>query len=180
MKAFEQTMFAAADLHGLATLLTGSRKMAADVAAQAIDSARDESSFFSNWMSAWSRRLVIARALTAVREELGASALRTGLRSENRSAVPPRSWMLDRQTTKSDLESALLSIDLFPRAAVLLLLFEGVPLQDAALLLDAEPGLVRKGQAAGVVELTVALARMQGWQPNEAGSNHLQREFQHV
>ena len=56
--------------------------------------------------------------------------------------------------TKSDLERALLSIDLFPRAAVLLLLFEGVPLQDAAVLLDAEPDLVRKGQAAGVVELT--------------------------
>lgn len=173
-------MFAAMDLHWLATLLTGSREVAADVAVQAIESARGETSFFSNWMSAWSRKLVIARALTAVRDELGASARRTGLRSENGSVVPPRSWMLDRQTTKSDLEGALLSIDLFPRAAVLLLLFEGVPLQDAALLLDAEPGLVRKGQAAGVVELTGALARMQGWQPNEAGSNHSPSEVQHV
>ena len=180
MKAFDQTMFAAMDLHWLATLLTGSREVAADVAVQAIESARDETSFFSNWMSAWSRRLVIARALTAIREELGASARRTELRSEKGSAIPPRSWMLARQTTKSDLERALLSIDLFPRAAVLLLLFEGVPLQDAAVLLDAEPGLVRKGQAAGVVELTSALARIQGWQLKNGRSNQLQSEFQHA
>jgi len=170
----------AADLYWLATLLTGSREMAVDVTVHAIDSAGDETSFFSNWISRWARRLVIAKALTAVRDELGASARRTALRSENSAAVPPRSWMLDRQTTKSDLEGALLSIDLFPRAAVLLLLFEGVPLQDAAVLLDAEPGLVRKGQAAGVVELTSALARIQGWQLKNGRSNQLQSEFQHA
>jgi hypothetical protein len=64
----------AADLHWLATLLTGSREIAVDVTVHAIDSGGGENSFFSNWISAWSRRLVIARALTAVREELGVSA----------------------------------------------------------------------------------------------------------
>ena len=70
--------------------------------------------------------------------------------------------MLDPGTTKSDLERALLSIDVFPRAAVLLLIFERVPLRDVAILLDAEPDLVRKAQASGVRELTINLARMQG------------------
>ena len=131
-------------------------------------------------MLAWARRLVIAKALTAVRKELAASARRTALRGEKHSALPPRSWMLDEGTTKSDLERALLSMDLFPRAAVLLLLFEGVPLVDAAVLLDAEPDLVRKGQAAGVVELTINLARMQGWQSEETNANQFPREFQHA
>jgi hypothetical protein len=102
------------------------------------------------------------------------------MRTDNGPAVPPLPWMLDGQTTKSNLEGALLSIDLFPRAAVLLLLFEGVPLQDAAVLLDEEPSLVRKGQAAGVVKLTSSLARIQGWQPKKDGSNQSQSEFQHA
>jgi hypothetical protein len=55
-----------------------------------------------------------------------------------------------------------------------------VPLADAAVLLDAEPDLVRKGQAAGVVELTMNLARMKGWRPKETNSNQLTGEFQHA
>ncbi len=180
MKAFEQTRLRAADLHWLATLLTGCPETAVDVTVQVIDSAGDEKGFFSNWMAAWARRLVIAKALAAVGKELAASACRTALGGEKHSALPPRSWVLEEGTTKSDLERALLSVDLFPRAAVLLLLFEGVPLADAAVLLDAEPDLVRKGQAAGVVELTMNLARMKGWRPKETNSNQLTGEFKHA
>ena len=136
----------AVDLHWLATVLTGCPETAVDVTVQVTDSAGDEKVFFSNWMSAWARRLVIAKALAAVARELAASACRTALKGEEHSALPPRSWVLDEGTTKSDLEHALLSMDLFPRAAVLLLLFEGVPLEDAAVLLDAEPQLVRKAR----------------------------------
>ena len=171
LKAFEQTKLDAANLHWLATLLTGCPKTAVDVTVQVIDSSGDEKVFFSNWMLAWARRLVIAKALSSVRTELAASACRTALKGEEHSALPPRSWVLDEGTTKSDLEHALFSMDLFPRAAVLLLLFEGVPLEDAAVLLDAEPELVRKGQADGVVQLTMNLARMKGWRPKEINSN---------
>ncbi len=180
MKAFEQTRLRAADLHWLATLLTGCPETAVDVTVQVIDSAGDEKGFFSNWMSAWARRLVIAKALAAVGKELAASACRTALGGEKHSALPPRSWVLEEGTTKSDLERALLSVDVFPRAAVLLLLFEGVPLVDAAVLLDAEPDLIRKGQAVGMVELTSKLARMQGWQPADLQSNQTAEEFQYV
>jgi hypothetical protein len=151
METLEQAMQGAADLHWLATLLTGCSEIAIDVTRQAIA------------IGAGTRRLVIAKALTAVREDLAASARRTGLRRTDRSALPARSWALAEDTTKSDLERALLSIDMFPRAAVLLLVFEAVPLKDAAILLAAHPDLVRKAQVAGVRKLTINLARMQGW-----------------
>jgi hypothetical protein len=180
MKTWVQAKQNAVNLHWLATLLTGSGEIAADVTVEAIAASDDPDAVFSAWMRAWSRRLVIARALTIVREDLAASARRMALRRTEKSALPPRSWVLDPGTTKSDLERALLSIDAFPRASVLLLVFERVPLRDAAILLDAEPDLVCKAQAAGVRELTINLARMQGWKPTAANSNQLTNEWDHA
>lgn len=180
MKTWVQAKQNAVNLHWLATLLTGSGEIADDVTVEAIAASDDPDAVFSAWMRAWSRRLVIARALTTVREDLAASARRMALRRTEKSALPPRSWVLDPGTTKSDLERALLSIDAFPRASVLLLVFERVPLRDAAILLDAEPDLVRKAQAAGVRELTINLARMQGWKPAAANSNQLTNEWDHA
>ena len=113
---------------------------------------------------------MIARALAAVREDLTTSARQTALRHTEKSEFPPPSWVLDAGTTKSDLERALLSIDLFPRAAVLLLVFERVPLKDAAILLDSEADLVKQAVAAGVRDLTINLARTQGWKAASAAT----------
>ena len=161
--ALPQTEQNVADLHWLAALLTGSHEVAADVTLQAIAPADGADPFFVTWMHAWARRLVIAKALMAVRGELAESARRTALRRTESSPLPPRTWSLGRETSKSDLERALLAIDLFPRAAVLLLAYEHVPLQDAATLLDAEPDLVRTALAAGLRDLTINLARAHGW-----------------
>jgi DNA-directed RNA polymerase specialized sigma24 family protein len=177
MKTWKQN---AVNLHWLATLLTGSGEIAAGVTVEAIAASDDPDAVFSAWIRAWSRRLVIARALTTVREDLAASARRMALRRFEESALPPPSWVLDPGTTKSDLERALLSIDVFPRAAVLLLVFERVPLRDAAILLDAEPDLVRKAQAAGVRELTINLARMQGWKSAANNSRNFTNEWDHA
>lgn len=167
-------------LHWLVTLLTGCEDIATDVTVEAIAASDDPDAVFSAWMCAWSRRLVIARVLTTVREDLAASARRVAWRGTEKSLLPPPSWVLDPGTTKSDLERALLSIDAFPRAAVLLLIFERVSLRDAATLLDAEPDLVRQAQAAGVRELTINLARMQGWKSAAANSNQLTNEWDHA
>jgi hypothetical protein len=70
----------------------------------------------------------------------------------------PRNWSLSPDTTKADLERALLAIEVFPRAALLLLVFEGVRIADAATLLDAGPDLLKKAQTIGLRELTVNLA----------------------
>jgi DNA-directed RNA polymerase specialized sigma24 family protein len=175
----DRTVQAAADLQWLATLLTGSHDVAADATIEAIASSGDRNAFFSTWMRAWSRRMVIARALAAVREDLAASARRMELGRSEDSAFPP-SWALDRGTTKSDLEHALLRIDLFPRAALLLLVYERVPLNDATILLDSEPALVRKALAQGARDLTMNLARMQGWNSIPATSNPGDMEWRYV
>jgi hypothetical protein len=178
MKTLKQVTHSAADLHWLAFLLTGRREIASNVTAQATDLTDSGNYVFSKWMVSWSRRLVIARALAAVRKDLTTSARRTALRHAEDSELPPQAWVLDAGTTKSDLERALLPIDLFPRAAVLLLVFERVPLKDAAILLDSEADLVKQAMAAGVRDLTINLARIQGWRA--AAGSATTSETQHA
>jgi DNA-directed RNA polymerase specialized sigma24 family protein len=62
------------------------------------------------------------------------------------------------QMTTPELERALLAIDLFPRCALLLTVFEKLSLDDAALLLNADRALVRKAQSQALLELTGAVA----------------------
>ena len=167
MGTLEHTQDNVADLHWLATVLTGRRETADDVIFQALSSVEEA---FPLGMNALSRRIFIAQALAPVRKDLAASARRTVWRRTEKASMPPRSWTLDGETTRSELERALLPIDVFPRAAVLLLLFERVPLSETAILLDAKPDLVRTALAVGALELTVNLARLQGWQPVAIGS----------
>jgi len=147
----------AADLYWIAFLLTGRHDVSIDIAADVAASEDEGASFFTDWMRGWRRRLVIAKALGAVHDELVDSARRTEIAQVGSSATPSK-WSLGPNTTKADLERALLAIDLFPRAALLLLVFEGVRMADAATLLDAKPDLVKKAQAIGLSELTANLA----------------------
>ena len=147
-----------ADLYWLAFLLTGRQDLSIEIASDTVVSADDTSPFFADWMRGWQRRLVIGRALTAIHHELADSARRTQLARITGSDAPPRNWSLNSDTTKADLEQALLGIDPFPRAALLLLVFEGIRMADAAVLLDADPALIRKAQAIGLREFTAHLA----------------------
>jgi DNA-directed RNA polymerase specialized sigma24 family protein len=147
-----------ADLHWLAYLLTGQRDLSIEIAVDAIRPQTGEEQFFPEWMRAWSRRIVIAKALAATRAELADSARRTGLAGVDRSAPAPRNWSLRPDMTKARLEEALLEIDIFPRAAVVLSIFEGIGIADAAIILDADATLVRKAQAIGLRELVRNLA----------------------
>ena len=101
-------------------------------------------------------------------------------RESREFALPPRNWVLDRHTTKVQLERALLAIDTFPRCAVLLSFFEGMSLDDAATLLDADRTLVRKAQLTGLRELTRNLARMQGWTSTDSQGYVVESEMQHA
>jgi hypothetical protein len=147
------------DLYWLATLLTGCRETAENVTV-AVRASRTPSS-----PRGCRGRVVIANALAVVREDLARSVRRTALRRAEMSEIPPRSWVLDREITKRDLERALLSIDLFPRVVVLPLACERVPMKDAEVLLGTRPELIRIAMAAGLRDLTVNLARTQGWKP---------------
>jgi hypothetical protein len=147
---------AAVDLFWLAFLLTGRPDISIDIAADAVASEDYANPFFADWMRGWQRRLVIAKALTAIHDELADSARRTEIASG--SSGMPRNWSLGPDTTKADLERALLAIDLFPRATLLLLVFEGLRIADVVPLLDADPDLLKRAQAIGLRELTANLA----------------------
>jgi len=180
MQTIKQANDHAADLHWLAFILTGNREQSVDVTLDALDFQGGASPFFSTWMLGWSRRVVIAKALAAIRHELAASARRTAFDRARDSALPPQNWVLDPHTTKVQLERALLAIDAFPRCALLLTVFEGMPLEDAATLLDAGRDLVRKAVTAGLRELTRNLARMHGWTSTAAKSYVITSEMQHA
>jgi DNA-directed RNA polymerase specialized sigma24 family protein len=158
MPALEQKNRQVANLYWLAFLLTGARDESADLAVEAVDSP-ENNAFFSSWMLAWSRRVVISKALSAIRQELAASAKRIALARSPRCAPSlPRSWSLSPAAGKLELERALLAIDAFPRCALLLMLFEGLSLDDATVLLDVDRDLVRKAQIFALEELTRNLA----------------------
>jgi DNA-directed RNA polymerase specialized sigma24 family protein len=164
----------AADLWWLAFLLTGRQDLSIEIASDAAVSAADYASpFFADWMRGWQRRLVIGRALTAIHDELTESARLTQIARVHglagNSAALKRNWSLSPDTTQADLQEALLSIDLFPRAALLLLVFEGIRMADAVILLDADPALIRKAQAIGLRELTANLAD-KNWPKEQRGN----------
>jgi DNA-directed RNA polymerase specialized sigma24 family protein len=164
----------AADLWWLAFLLTGRQDLSIEIASDAAVSAADYASpFFADGMRGWQRRLVIGRALTAIHDELTESARLTQIARVHGlaggSAALKRNWSLSPDTTQADLKEALLSIDLFPRAALLLLVFEGIRMADAVILLDADPALIRKAQAIGLHELTANLAD-KNWPKEQRGN----------
>jgi len=180
MQTLTQTNEHAADLHWLAFILTGNREQSIDVTLDTLNFQGGANPFFSNWMLGWSRRVVIAKALGVIRDKLAASASSTASKRVQKSALPPRTWVLDRHTTKVRLERALLAIDVFPRCALLLSVFERMSLEDAAVVLDADQSVVRKGQMIGLWELTRNLARMQGWTSTATEGYVVTSEMQHA
>jgi DNA-directed RNA polymerase specialized sigma24 family protein len=155
----------AARLYRIAFLLTGDRARSVEVTLEAIDFDDGTNSFFSSWLLAWSQRLVIAKALAGIRQELTESARRTASVRIEKIAFPSRNPVLDADAdlTEGQFQSALLEIDLFPRCALVLTTFEGMSEEDAAILLNGDRGLVRKARIVGLQELTRNLARMRGW-----------------
>jgi len=164
----------------LAFLLTGNPGLSVDVTLEAVASQDDANPFFSAWMLAWSRRVFIAKALAGIRSELARSARRTASRRADRVALPPRNWTLDQDTTEVQLESALLAIDVFPRCALLLSVFERMSLEDVGILLNSERDLVRTAQMIGFLELTRNLARLRGWTSAATKPSVVTSEMQHV
>lgn len=152
------------ELLWLAYLLTGDRATSVEAVASAMDMDDAGNPFFRNWMVSWSRKLVIAKALNVVESAMAESVERTQRRNCPRPAgMPGRNWRLDPAADKADLERALLAIDLFPRCAVLLTIFEKVSEEDAATLLNADRQLLRTAKAIGLAELTWNLAQPR-WQ----------------
>src|SRR5882672_10983671 len=118
MRILEQANQHAADLHWLAFLLTGRREPSGEMAAETVPSQDYASPQFSTWMLAWARRIVISKALSAIREELQASAQRTNSKRISKPALPNGNWALDQSPRIVPPERALLAIDSFPRVVI--------------------------------------------------------------
>jgi DNA-directed RNA polymerase specialized sigma24 family protein len=170
----------AADLYWLAYLLTGRREVSLDVAVEALEQAQSANPFFSSWMAAWSRKLVIAKALQAVQEELSESALHISRKGDRFYFSAPGKWTLPAGAGKVQLERALLAIEIFPRCALALSIFEGLSIEDVSILLNAEPNLVRSAQRVGLQELVVNLAATSAAKSGRGGLSVSLTEVQHA
>jgi hypothetical protein len=183
MRTREQLSKDVTDLYRLAFLITARRDLGIELAADALAFHQTPGPSFPDCITGSARVLVMAEALMAIGGELAASARRT----ESSPAEPrqplPTAWRLDPDTTSTELEQALLAIDVFPRCALLMTVYEGVSQDVAAILMDTSQELVRKAQILGLWELTRNLAKLQGWIPSvpaEAGSYAVTREVRYA
>jgi DNA-directed RNA polymerase specialized sigma24 family protein len=180
MQTLEQAGNYAVALYRLAFIVTGDRGRSLDATLEALESHDGASSSSPSSMPARLRRTVIAKALAGISGDLAASARRTASQNAEKTALPSHPWVLAADTTRVQIESALLAIDAFPRGALLLTVFEGVSVEDAAVLLNGDRDLVRKAQFIGLRQLTRNLAKIQGWTPAALRSSEPMREMQHA
>lgn len=115
-----------------------------------------------------------------IRDDLAASVRQTAAERPERANSHRGYRPVDCATTKRQLERAVRGIDVFPRCALVLSSFENVPIQDAVILLDAEPALIRKAQAIGVLQLNRNLAGHQNPRTIIAPAHVAKGEVQHV
>jgi hypothetical protein len=130
------------ELFSLAFLLTGDTERSVAAFDRALDHEEAENP----------RELVIGEALGTMRTELRTSRKRTAERAEE--AAGNAKLQRRPQIAREEFEEAVISIDAFPRCAMLLTIFEGMSIRAASALLHADEALIRVAQRIGIVELT--------------------------
>jgi DNA-directed RNA polymerase specialized sigma24 family protein len=144
-------------LYWLALLITGDADASVDLAAEAMAFQNHNSDLFSGPTPAGARRLLIGGALSTIRRDLAASARCVAKRRWKDPDFAAASGNLAREMTKADLEHVLLAMDILPRCALLLCVFEGLSQSEVAELTDIEPSLIAEAQAIGLCDLTRAM-----------------------
>jgi len=145
------------NLYWLAYLLTGNRELSLDVV-EGLDVPDHANPFFDGFTANGSRKSFIEKTLAAVKSEVRESMLRTQEGEFHDPAMTGREWSLDCFAGRAELERALLLIDVFERCAVVLRVFERLSLEEAAVLLNADPAVVATAEANGLRELVRNLA----------------------
>jgi len=138
MNILEQQSF---ELFSLAFLLTGDTERSVVAFDRALDHDETENA----------RELVIGEALGTMRTELRTSRQRTAARGEE---FHEAKLQTRPEIAQEEFEEAVISIDAFPRCAMLLTIFEGMSIRAASALLNADEALTRVAQRIGIVELT--------------------------
>jgi len=140
MNTFEEQSF---ELFSLAFLLTGDTERSVEAFDRALHYDQAENP----------REVVIGEALGTMRTELRTSKQRTSARAGDAPCIEEKLQARPR-VEREEFEEAVISIDAFPRCAMLLTIFEGMPVRAAAALLHADEALTRVAQRIGIVELT--------------------------
>ena len=140
MNIFEEQ---SSELFSLAFLLTGDTERSVEAFDRALDYDDSENP----------RERIIGEALGTMRTELRTSRQRTAQMTEDAACVEAR-LQSRPEIPQGDFEEAVISIDAFPRCAMLLTIFEGMSIRAASALLHADEALTRVAQRIGIVELT--------------------------
>ena len=140
MNIFEEQ---SSELFSLAFLLTGDTERSVEAFDRALDYDDAENP----------RELIIGEALGTMRTELRSSRQRTAEMAERTACVEEKLQPTPR-VAREEFEEAVISIDAFPRCAMLLTIFEGMSIRAASALLHADEALTRAAQRIGIVELT--------------------------
>ena len=143
------------DLYWLGYLLTGDRERSLQTAIAALDTSDAANPFFEGWMVTWSRKIFIAKVLGRFSHPSPTAGARNA--ASLRAGSVGEEWP-HRDAGKPELERALLAIDPLPRCAVVLSVFEKLPAEDIATLLNVNLERLRAAIATGLTELARNLA----------------------
>lgn len=151
----------------LAFLVTADWHLSVEVVCSAFDPDDVDEPFSRERVILKSRRLVASAAVGTIKAELPESARRTerALATGWTRLSKPLSgdWSRRSLLSTDTLQRSLLAVDIFPRCALLLIVFEGLPIEDAALLLGENEALVRAALGQALLELTQNLLGQHGW-----------------
>ena len=152
------------ELYSLAFLLTGNADRSVEAFNRVLDFEGEANPTFDDFMNWWARKLIIVEALGTISAELESSKQRVARAAED--AIPTNAkWQPRPHIGREEFEEAVIAIDAFPRCAMLLTIFEGMSIEEAALLLNEDEAMTRRAQQIGIVQLTNNLAADRGRDP---------------
>jgi len=154
MYTVEDAYGPASNLYWIAFLLTGRSELSLNVILEVLDSENGLDLISSPQTLPGVRTRVIIRALAAIREEVSAWAQQAALQSSDPTVLSLSSWPIGPNITQAQLEEAILDIDVFSRCALLLTVFEGLTVDEAAELLYSNREMIDCGREGGLRELT--------------------------
>ncbi len=162
MQTVEEAYESAAELYWIALLLTGCSDRSATIVIDEIERANECNDGPSILESIALRHTIIAKAIASIFDQLAWSSARMPSWQKQRSLLAGPHWSVNPTISREQLAAALLRIDVFPRCALLLTVFEGLAIDAAAALLQSDRELTMRGRITGLCELTRNLAFIPG------------------
>jgi hypothetical protein len=160
MHTVEKAYRSASELYWIAFLLTGHEELSLRITINALGSEKGLEGRSSPPLPALRRTLAIQNALAATQAEITASAKRFAAQQSDQDFSTLAGCFVVPSIKKTQIEKALLAIDLFPRCALLLTVFEGLPLEEAAILLHCDRDLIERGRIRALRGLTRNLSSL--------------------